>query len=141
MAAAFLILSCLAALLIQSGRVRDLRHELELARRDFAMARTDDSATINLYLREHQDVATRHASLNPPEPLPLQMQVSQHEILYYEILEDEPETMRPGIIVRGPLSQGQISPPKASIISNGHTLSLSEAKETANFDLVAPLWL
>ena len=27
------------------------------------------------------------------------------------------------------------------MISNGHTLSLSEAKETTNFDLVAPPWL
>jgi hypothetical protein len=49
--------------------------------------------------------------------------------------------MHPGIIVRGPLSKGQISPPKAPVISNGHTLSLSEAKETTNFNLVAPSWL
>ena len=66
--------------------------------------------------------------------------MSQDDILYYEFLDDGPEHMRPGIIVRGPLSQREINPPKAPIISNGHTLSLSEAKETANFDLVAPPW-
>ena len=46
--------------------------------------------------------------------------------------------MRPGIIVRGPSYQRQIGSPESSAISNGHTLTLSEARETADFDLIAP---
>ena len=142
LAASFLIIFSLVIALIRSQKeVTDLKHELELVRQYAATVETDDSAIINLYAREHQDVVARHASLSPAQPEPMQIRVSQDDILYYELLDGQPETMRPGIIVRGPLSQSQISPPKAPIISNGHTLSLSEAKETANFDLVAPLWL
>jgi len=141
LAAVFLIISSLAACFVLSRKVTDLRNELEQARRDIALARTDDSATINLYLKEHRDVIARHVSLSPAIAPSIQMQINQDDILYYEFLDDGPDYMRPGIIVRGPLSQGHISSPKAPIISNGHTLSLSEAIETANFDMVAPLWL
>ncbi len=101
----------------------------------------DDSATINFYLREHQDVVARTASLNLSSPQPARMRVSRHDILYYEFFDDRPEYMRPGIIVRGPLSERKISPPEAPVISNGHTLSLSEARQAAGFDLVSPSWL
>jgi hypothetical protein len=148
LAAAFLIIFSWVACFVLSGkvtdlsgRVADLKGELEQARGDIALAVTDDSATINLYLREHRDVVARHASLSPAQPEPMQIRVSQDDVLYYELFDDRPEYMRPGIIVRGPLSQGQTVSAKAPIISNGHTLSLSEAKETANFDLVAPPWL
>jgi hypothetical protein len=136
MAAALLVISSLACFVL-SGRVSDLRNELEQARRDIAIARTDDSATINLYLREHRDVVARHVSLSPATPQPAQMRVSQRDILYYEFLDDGPQYLRPGIIVRGPLSQRQISPPEAPVISNGHTMTLAEARKTADFDLVA----
>ena len=46
--------------------------------------------------------------------------------------------MHPGIIVRGPSSQRQIGSPEAPVISNGHTLSLSEARKNAGFALRAP---
>jgi anti-sigma factor RsiW len=142
LAAAFLIIFSLVIALIQSQKeVTGLKHELELARQDTATVQPDDSAMISFYTREHQDVIARHASLSPAQPESMQIQVSQDDILYYELLDGQPETMHPGIIVRVPSSQRKISPPKAPIISNGHTLSLSEAKETANFDLVAPLWL
>jgi hypothetical protein len=141
LAAALLVISSLLVCFVLSARVTDLRKELELARQDIAPARPDDATTINLYLKEHQDVVARHVSLSSAAPQPVQMRVSQDDILYYEFLDDELEYMSPGIIVRGPLSQGQISSPKAPTISNGHTLSVSEAKETANFDLVAPPWL
>jgi hypothetical protein len=49
--------------------------------------------------------------------------------------------MRPGIIVRGPSYQRQISQLEAPVISNGHTLTLSEARQAAGFDLVSPSWL
>jgi hypothetical protein len=118
--------------------VTALRNQLELARQDVLPAQPDDSATINLYLREHQDVVARHASLNQAQPEPTQMRVSHDDILYYEFLDGQPETTRPGMIVRGPLFQGEISSPEAPVISNGHTLTLSEAREAAGFALRAP---
>jgi len=138
LAAAFLIIVSWVACFVLSRKVTDLKDELEQARRDIALARTDDSATINLYLREHRDVVARHVSLSPATPQPAQMRVSQHDILYYEFLDDGPEFMRPGIIVRGPLSRRQISSPETPVISNGHTLTLSEARKTADFELQAP---
>ncbi len=137
LAAAFLIISSLVACLVLSRKVTDLKGQLEQARRDVALARTDDSATINLYLREHQDVVARHVSLSPAIAQPIQIHINQDDILYYEFLDDGPEFMRPGIIVRGPLSEHQISSPEAPAISNGHTLTLSEARQAADFDLVA----
>ena len=137
LAAAFLIISSLAACFVLSGKVTDLKDELEQARRDIALAVTDDSATINLYLREHRDVVARHVSL-PAAPQPAQMRVSQDDILYYEFFDDGPEYMRPGIIVRGPSFRRQISSPEAPVISNGHTMTLSKARETSDFDLVVP---
>jgi hypothetical protein len=135
-----IVVSCTVSVLL-ARKVLSLTCELELARQDVAPTGIEESTIINIYAREHRDVVARHASLNPVQPEPMQMRVSQDDILYYELLDDQPETMRPGIIVRGPSSQGQISTPQAPVISNGHTLSLSEAKETANFDLVAPSWL
>ncbi len=101
----------------------------------------DDSAVINFYLREHQGVVARTASLNLSPPEPARMRVSRHDILYYEFLDDRPEFMRPGIIVRGPSSQRKVIPPEAPAISNGHTLTLSQARKNVNFDLVSPPWL
>ena len=138
LAAAFLIISSWVACFVLSRKVTDLKDELEQARGDITLARTDDSATINLYLREHRDVVARHVSLSPARPQPAQMRVSQDDILYYEFFDDGPEYMRPGIIVRGPSSQRQISSPEAPVISNGHTMTLSEARKTADFELQAP---
>ncbi len=145
LAAAFLIISSLAACFVLSRKVTDLKDELEQARRDIALAQldvaitsTDNSATINLYLKEHRDVVARHVSFSPARPQPTQMRVSQDDILYYEFLDDGPEYMRPGIIVRGPSSPRQISSPEAPVISNGHTLTLFEARKTADFELQAP---
>jgi hypothetical protein len=143
LAAACLILSSGVTCFVLSRKVTDLKNQLAQAQRQPAVAapEPDNSATIHLYLKEHQDVVARHASLSLAQPEPMQMRVSQDDILYYEVLDDRPDTVRPGIIVRGPLSQGQISPPETPVISNGHTLRLSEAKETAKFNLVAPLRL
>jgi hypothetical protein len=137
-AAALLIVCSLAACFVLSGKVTDLRNELEQARRDIALAQTDDSATINLYLREHQDIVARHVSLRPATAQPIQMHIDQDDILYYEFLDDGPEFMRPGIIVRGSSYRGQISSPEAPVISNGQTMTLSEARKTTDFELVAP---
>ncbi|HCO94757.1 MAG TPA: hypothetical protein DIU00_12535 [Phycisphaerales bacterium] len=144
LAAALLVVTSWVAFDLRR-EVTDLKDELELARRDIALARrdvaitpTDDSATINLYLKEHRDVVARHVSQSSAAQEQAQMRVSQHDILYYEFLDDGPEYMRPGIIVRGPSSPRQISSSEAPVISNGHTLSLSEARKTAGFALQAP---
>jgi hypothetical protein len=139
LAITLLIISSLTACYVLSKKVTDLKDEL--AMRDVPVAQVDSSATINFYLREHQDIIAQKASLNPATSQPLQMRINQHEIMYYEIFDEQPEYMRPGIIVRGPSSQHQISPDNAPAISNGHTLTLSEARQTAAFDLVLPSWL
>lgn len=132
-----IVISCLACYVL-SAKVTDLRHELELARQETLPAQPDDTTTINLYLKEHQDVVARHVSYSPSAPQPTQMRVSQHDILYYEFFHEGPEYMHPGIIVRGPSARRQIGPPTAPVISNGHTLTLSEALRIAGFDLVSP---
>jgi hypothetical protein len=111
LAATFLIISSLVACFVLSGKNADLKYELEQARQDIALAATDDTTTINLYLREHQDVIARSASLQRSSPQPAQMRVNQDDILYYEFFDD-----------------------------GGHTLTLSDARKTAGFDLVSPLW-
>ncbi len=140
-AAAFLIISTSAACFVLSRRVTDLKAELEQARRDIALAVTDDSTTINLYLKEHRDVVARHVSLSQAAPHRAQMRVSRHDILYYEFFDDKPEYMHPGIIVRGPSSQSEIDSSEAPVISNGHTMTLSEARKNTDFELQAPPWL
>jgi hypothetical protein len=141
-AAAILIISSCLACFVLSGKVIDLKNQLEQAqsqaKQDVAAAEPDSSAIINLYLREHQDIVARHASVSPAGSIPAQILVNQDDILYYEFLDDEPKYMSPGIIVRGPSSEQDIDSASAPIISNGHTLTLSEARETTDFELHAP---
>jgi anti-sigma factor RsiW len=141
LAAACLIIFLSLIALIRSQEVADLENELDLARRDAAPTETEESTIINIYAREHQDVVARNASLSPAQPEPMQMRVNQDDILYYERLDDQPETMHPGIIVRRPSYQAQINTSQIPAISNGHTLTLSEARDTIDFDLVSPSWL
>jgi hypothetical protein len=145
LAAALLIISSWAAFFVMSGKVTNLKEQLAQAQRDVALARqnvapaqSDDTATINLYLKEHRDIVARYTSASSAPPQQLQMHVSRDDILYYEFLDDGPEFMSPGMIVRGPSYQRQISSPEAPAISNGHTLTLSEARKAADFELHAP---
>jgi hypothetical protein len=138
LAAAFIIILSWLACFILSGEVADLRHQLELARGDVAATRADDSATLNFYLREHQDVAARTVSFEPSVPPPARVDVHRHDIFYYEFLDDPYEFVRPGIIVRGPTPQRQTISSAAPAIANGHALTLSQAREAVGFDLVSP---
>jgi len=148
LAAALLVIFSWAAVFVMSGKVKDLKEKLDQAQRNVALtqknsapAQSDDTATINFYLEEHRDLVARHASASPAAPQPAQIRVSQQDILYYESFDAEPDYMSPGIIVRGPSSQHQIDPSEAPVISNGHTLTLSEASQAAGFDVVLPAWL
>jgi len=98
----------------------------------------DNSATINFYLKEHQDIVAQTVSANISTPPAARMRVDRHDVLYYEFLDDPYEFARPGIIVRGPSSEQPASSPEVPAIANGHTLTLSEARKAANFDLVSP---
>jgi len=142
-AATFLLISSWAACFVLLEKVAELKDEL--AKRDIALApqnitpaRNDDSATINFYFKEHQDIVAQHASANPAAAQPAQVRVNQHDILYYESFDEEPEYMSPGIIVRGPSSRQEIDYHETPSISNGHTLSLPEARKIAAFELKAP---
>jgi len=133
-----MVICFVVAISIQSKRIEDLNHELEKARNNIALVPKEDTTTINFYLKEHQDTVAHHASLEPVTPQPQRVRVNQSDVLYYEIFEDEQEYVSPGIIVRGPTSQRQINSSESTAISNGRTLTLSEAQETTNFHLVAP---
>jgi hypothetical protein len=138
LAAALVVISSCVWCFVLSSKVTDLKAELEQARRNVALAPADDSATINFYLKEHQDIVARHASFSPAAPQSAQMRVSRHDILYYEFLDDGPGSTSPGIIVRGPSSEREIDSSRAPAISNGHALTLSEARQAAGFNLVSP---
>ena len=138
LAAALLVVSSWMACFVLRGEVANLRNQLQLAQRDVPPAQPDSTTTINLYLKEHRDVVARHASFSSASSQPVQMYVNQHDVIYYEPFDGGPEYMHPGIIVRGTPSQREIVPPQAPVISNGHTLTLSEARQTADFVLHAP---
>ncbi len=96
------------------------------------------STTINYYLMEHQGVVYQTASANLYPSSPAQMRLNRRDIFYYEFFDDRYEFTRPGIILRGPAYQRKIISQDISAISNGHILTLSQARKTINFDLVAP---
>lgn len=142
LAAVSLIIASWVVSFVLFDKVTELKDELELARGDITLAPApvDETTAINFYLREHQDIIAQKASLHSA-PSPVNMQVNQDDIMYYEFLDDGPEFMRPGIIVRGPLSKHRSRSTESPTISNGHSLTLSEARNTADFELVSPSWL
>ncbi len=97
-----------------------------------------DSTTINFYLKEHQGVVSQTVSANLYPSTAAHMRLERRDIFYYEFFGDRPEFTRPNIILRGPAYQRKIISQDSSAISNGHILTLSQARKTINFDLVAP---
>jgi hypothetical protein len=140
LAAAVLLIASWSACFVAYSRITALKDQLKSTRSAVVSAPTGDSATINVYLTEHQEIVARQASLSTTTPRPLQMRVDQEDLLYYEIY-DRPESMQPGIIVKQPPSQQETKKSESPAISNGHTLTISEARQTAGFDLVSPAWL
>lgn len=99
---------------------------------------TDDLATINFYLTEHQEVVAQEISEGlEPQP-PTRIYVDRENVLYYEFIEDFPRFTRPGIILRGPASERKISPQKTPVISKGKILTLPQAQAAVDFNPVVP---
>jgi anti-sigma factor RsiW len=98
----------------------------------------DDSVSLNFYLKEHQDLTAQVASFESSPPPAARMRVDRHDVLYYEFMDEPYEFARPGIIVRGPSYEPPTAHAEVPAIANGHTLTLSEARDAANFDLVSP---
>jgi hypothetical protein len=61
--------------------------------------------------------------------------------LYYEFLDDYSRFSRPGLILRGPISQREISLSKAPTISKGRILTIPQAQNAVGFDPVVPTQL
>jgi anti-sigma factor RsiW len=97
----------------------------------------DESASLNFYLKEHRDVAAQLASFEPSAPA-ARVDVPRNDVLYYEFMDEPYEFARPGIIVRGRTFEPPAAPPEVPTITNGHTLTLSEARKAADFGLVSP---
>ena len=138
LAAALLIVAFAGTSFVLSKKIAVLKEELEQARHEIAAVPTGDSATINFYFREHQDMLAQYVSHNESSTPSVQVHTEQDNILYYEMFDNPSEYMYPGIIVRRPPSKGETSTNQTPAISNGHSLSLSEARETADFNLSAP---
>ena len=138
--AASLVIVSWSISLVFRERLAHLERELEVARRTIDSRPSEDSATINLYLTEHEQAVVQKASLNTTASPPLQMRFDRGDMLYYERYA-EPESMQPGLIFRGPPSRRNIDLPESPAISNGHTLTRSEARQAADFELVCPAWL
>lgn len=126
---------------IQWRQVKTLRVAKDAIQPETPSSLREDTATIHLYLEEHRDVIAQNASLVSPAPRKAQLRVGQNDILYYELIDEDPGYVRPGVIVRGPSSRHEISSGAAHTISSGKTLSLAEARAAAPFDLISPVWL
>ena len=139
-AAGLLIISSIAACLFLYEEVTNLQDKLKDAENNIPVVQADESVAINFYLKEHEDFIARQASFNSTTETTL-VHVNQNDIMYYDLIAGQSEYMSPGIIVRVPSYPGQAGTNQAPAISNGHTLTLSEARGDADFDLVSLSWL
>jgi hypothetical protein len=141
LAVILLVATSWTMVLLQWRQVRTLRIANDAIQPESPLSLTEDTATINLYIEEHQDVIAQHASRTSAPPAAPQLRVGRDDILYYELVDEDPGYVRPGLILRGPSSRHEISPADAPAISSGETLSLAEARASADFDLISPSWL
>jgi hypothetical protein len=97
-----------------------------------------DLDTISFYLKEHQEAVSQPVSTElPPQPA-ARVHVGRDDILYYEFLDDFSRFPRPGLILRGPISQQEIGLSKVPMISKGRILTLPQAMNAVDFDPVVP---
>ena len=103
------------------------------------VSKEDYRSTINLYLTEHQEAAVQTVSLEAPATPALRMPIPREDILYFEHIDALTSRARPGVIFRGTeKSAEEFSPEEAPPMSKGEVLTLSEAQNTVDFQLVAP---
>jgi len=98
----------------------------------------DDSAVINLYLKEHQSAVAQTVSADLSRSQDSRIQINRDDIFYYEYFEQRPGYTRPGIIMRRPESQQKITSPNSPAIKNGQILTLPQAHKSVTFDLAPP---
>ncbi len=98
----------------------------------------DDSATINFYLQEHQEVIAQTVSEETSTQPTAQMSVGRDDILYYEFIEKFPKFTERGLIILGPLKREKIHSPKGLAISKEHILPTPLPWDVVDFDPVAP---
>jgi hypothetical protein len=101
----------------------------------------DDSAIINLYIKEHQRVVSKTASAGFSTSPDTHLRLERDNLFYYEFFDTRPEYTQPGIIMRKPGSQQRITSSDAPAISNGQILTPSQAQSSVNFELVSPPYL
>jgi len=98
----------------------------------------DDLAVINLYMEQHQGATDQIESRQRPSQPAGQKLLSRRDILYYEFIDDYSKFRGPGLILRGPQTPQETDISTVPTISKSRTLSLAQARRTADFELVAP---
>lgn len=97
-----------------------------------------DLSNISFYLKEHREAISQTVSTELPAQPVARVHVGRDDILYYEFLDDFSRFSRPGLILRGPISQREISLSKAPTISKGRILTIPQAQNAVDFDPVVP---
>jgi len=100
-----------------------------------------DLFNISFYLKEHREAVSQTVSAELPVQPSTRVHVGRDDILYYEFLDDFSRFPRPGLILRGPMSQREISLSKAPTISKGRILTIPQAQNAVDFDPVVPMQL
>jgi hypothetical protein len=103
------------------------------------VTKDDYTSTISLYLTEHQEAVIQTVSQESSTPSGARISVHRDDILYFEHIDALSSRARPGIIFRGAeRSSEEFSPSGAPPISKGEVLTLAEAQNAVDFELVAP---
>lgn len=95
-------------------------------------------SNISFYLKEHREAVSQAVSTELPVQPSTRVHVGRDDILYYEFLDDFSRFSRPGLILRGPISQREISLSKTPTISKGRILTIPQAQNAVDFDPVVP---
>lgn len=97
-----------------------------------------DLSNISFYLKEHREAVSQAVSTELPVQPSTRVHVGRDDILYYEFLDDFSRFSRPGLILRGPISQREINLSKTPTISKGRILTIPQAQNAVDFDPVVP---
>jgi hypothetical protein len=95
-------------------------------------------ASINFYLTEHQEAVAQTVSAGLSARSANRIPVDRDDMLYYEFIDDFPETARPGVILRGRAAREDVRPAPGPSGSKEQVLPLDQARKAVGFPLVAP---